>query len=63
MNKNGGMTLAQVQQMMTANGGWVSPAPANSSSTGTTGQFSANTSYLYICIATNTWRRVAVESF
>jgi hypothetical protein len=62
MNKNGGMTQAQVQQMMTANGGWVSP-PATSTSTGTAGQFSANATYFYICIATNTWRRVATETF
>lgn len=37
--------------------------PANSSSAGTVGQFSANASFLYICTATNTWRRVAISSF
>lgn len=38
--------------------GWVS-APANASSSGTAGQRAYDSSYLYICIATNTWRRIA----
>lgn len=38
--------------------GWVS-APANASSTGIAGQRAYDSSYLYICTATNTWRRIA----
>lgn len=37
---------------------WVS-APATASSTGTAGQMAYDSSYLYICTATDTWRRVA----
>jgi hypothetical protein len=37
--------------------------PATSSATCTTGQFSADSSYYYVCIATNTWRRVVLSSF
>jgi hypothetical protein len=33
--------------------------PATSSSAGTAGTFAYDSNYLYICIATNTWRRVA----
>jgi len=38
-------------------GGWVT-APATASSPGTKGQKAFDTSYLYICVATNGWARV-----
>lgn len=42
-------------------------APASSAATGIQGTFMwqtvAGTTYLYICIATNTWRRVAMSTF
>lgn len=37
--------------------------PANSAAPGVAGTMAADTSYVYYCIALNTWRRVAVESF
>ena len=37
--------------------------PANATATGTAGQFAYDTSYLYVCVATNTWRRVAIASW
>jgi hypothetical protein len=37
--------------------------PATATSTGTVGQFAANTTHLYICVNTNTWRRVAIGTF
>jgi len=33
--------------------------PASASATGTTGQIAWDASYIYVCTATNTWRRVA----
>lgn len=33
--------------------------PSSSTSTGTAGQSSYDASYLYVCVATNTWKRVA----
>lgn len=42
--------------------GWVS-APASAGATGTAGQRAYDSSYLYICIATNTWRRIAHSSW
>lgn len=33
--------------------------PATTTSPGVAGQITYDTSYLYICIATNTWRRIA----
>lgn len=61
MNKNGGMTQAQVQQMMSASG--YTAVPATGTSTGTAGQYAANATYLYICVATNSWRRVLLDAF
>jgi hypothetical protein len=39
------------------------PVPATSASTGTVGQVAASTTFLYVCVATNTWRRVAIAAF
>lgn len=39
------------------------PVPATATSSGTAGQVAADTSFLYICVATNVWRRVAISSF
>lgn len=38
-------------------------APATSSSTGTAGQIASNGTYLYVCVAANSWRRVLMETF
>lgn len=37
--------------------------PATSSSTGVAGTFAYDSSYLYICTATNTWKRVAISTW
>ncbi len=39
------------------------PVPASSASNGTAGQVAADTGFLYICVATNLWRRVAIAAF
>ena len=36
-------------------------APATSTSTGTAGQIAYDTNYIYICVGTNTWKRVALN--
>ena len=38
-------------------------APATSSSTGTTGEIRIDANYIYICTATNTWKRVAIATW
>lgn len=40
----------------------VAAAPANNSSTGIQGQMVANGSYLYVCVATNSWIRIAANT-
>jgi hypothetical protein len=37
--------------------------PASATATGTTGQISFDANYLYICVATNTWKRVAIAAW
>ena len=37
--------------------------PASSSATCTTGDREADASYVYVCTATNTWKRAALSSF
>ena len=40
-----------------------SSAPASASSTGTVGTISFDANYIYICIATDTWKRVAISTW
>lgn len=37
--------------------------PASASSSGTTGNFAWDTSYIYIAVASNTWKRVAISTW
>lgn len=39
------------------------PTPANSSAACTTGQWSDDPNYHYVCVGANTWKRVALASF
>lgn len=39
------------------------PVPATSASSGAVGQVAADASFLYVCIAPSTWRRVAIAAF
>jgi hypothetical protein len=41
----------------------VAAVPSTATTTGTVGQWAADASNLYICTATNTWRRVAIATF
>jgi hypothetical protein len=40
-----------------------SSTPASASATGTTGQICWDSSYVYVCVATNTWKRSALSSW
>jgi len=41
---------------------WVT-VPASASATGTAGQKAYDSSWLYICVSANTWRRVAIAAW
>ena len=38
-------------------------APTSSTAAGTAGQIATDGTYLYVCVATNTWKRTALSSF
>lgn len=50
--------LTTVDVAVTAN-----TVPTTSSSLGTVGQIAVDTTYLYVCVATNTWKRITLNSF
>ena len=37
--------------------------PASATATGTTGEIQWDSNYIYVCIATNTWKRVAISTW
>ena len=39
------------------------PAPATAASAGTPGMIAYDASFIYICVAPSTWRRVAISTF
>lgn len=41
---------------------WVA-APATSSATGTAGQIAYDADYFYVCVATNSWKRVPISDW
>ena len=38
-------------------------APATAGATGTTGQVAVDTGFIYVCTATDTWKRVAIATW
>ncbi len=40
-----------------------SGSPASATSTGTAGQIQFDSNYIYVCVATNTWKRVAISTW
>ena len=70
-----GVAAATSGQIYVANGSgsgtWVTPTlgtidssvPASAAATGTVGQIAFDTGYIYICTATNTWKRVAIATW
>ena len=39
------------------------PVPSSATAVGEKGQIAQDDSYLYVCIATNTWERVAIATW
>ena len=54
-----------VQNRINADGGLKisSGAPASATSTGTAGEIKWDSNYIYVCVATNTWKRVAISTW
>jgi len=56
------ITLANLANSMPASK-LSSVAPVTSTSNGVTGQVAFDVGYIYVCVATNTWKRVSISSF
>lgn len=54
-----------VQNRINADGGLKisSGAPASATSTGSAGEIKWDSNYIYVCVATNTWKRVAISTW
>ena len=54
-----------IGQGITINGSAVVPftTPASSTATGTKGQIAVDANYIYVCVATNTWKRVGLSTW
>jgi hypothetical protein len=59
---SGQITFPNATVQTTAYTGLTTNGTKTSTATGTAGQTSFDSNYFYICIATNTWRRVALGS-
>jgi hypothetical protein len=57
------LTIAGGNLVMTGQTIIATQTPASASATGTTGQIAWDSSYIYICTATNTWKRVAIATW
>ena len=50
--------LTTIDTVVTAN-----TVPETSSSIGTKGQLAVDTDYLYVCVGTNLWKRITLDTF
>ena len=58
---DGSVTTSKLANGLSIN--LASSTPANASATGTAGQISWDADYIYVCTATNTWKRVAIATW
>ena len=42
---------------------WATKTPATAAATGTAGDIAWDTGYIYVCTATNTWKRIAIATW
>jgi hypothetical protein len=55
---NGTLTVSSDSVIVTT-----SQTPATAGATGTTGEIAWDSDYIYVCVATNTWKRVAIATW
>ena len=75
LHESKGVSTASSGQVYIADGAgsgaWTTPTleainstvPASAGASGTVGQIAYDTGYIYICTATNTWKRVAIATW
>ena len=60
---NGNTTVAGSITSASLNIAALNAAPASASATGTIGEIRFTADHIYVCVATNTWKRVAIATF
>ena len=60
---NGSLYFADSSEQTTAYPGVTDTVPASSSSTGIKGQLAYDSNYIYVCVAQDTWKRIAASDF
>jgi len=55
--------ITALENQLTSDGYFTSQAPAAANSTGTAGTFTYEDGFLYMCIATDEWQRVAIATW
>lgn len=56
--------LYQLEDSIDAKIGWeLVTVPSTATAVGVLGQIAVDTNYVYICVAANTWRRIAVTAW
>ena len=60
---DGGLTFNDGTSQYTAYQGFTVSIPSSSTSSGVTGQLSFDSSYVYICVGPNQWKRIAASDF
>jgi hypothetical protein len=63
VDSSGNITSTANVTTATINLGALNTAPASASATGTVGQIRIDASHIYVCVASNTWKRVAIAAF
>ena len=61
--QSGVSSRATLVQVATYSQAYQNQTPASASATGTAGTIVYDSSYLYVCVATNTWKRVAISTW
>ncbi len=59
----GDMTMITTKEWVKSKTAELVSAPSTASSTGTAGQIAYDSSYMYVCTATNTWKRTALTTW
>ena len=63
---NNGLTMAAGSITIASGGKLIlpsPPAPASATAAGSTGEIAWDSSYIYVCVSTNTWKRAALSTW
>lgn len=62
-NATKNFTFEAIRDFISGQHADVANVPASAGSPGVAGQLAVDTNYLYACVATNTWKRVAIAGW